>query len=628
MPETTQGPLGHFFSELRLLAHTAIDVKRMVPRRHKLALACAAVVMVLASVTATALPLLLGWLVDEVQRLHEAKQRGDDGLTGHEMFNVCVFYLGLIAGVVLLRELLNLVRRFLVENTCTRIDKYLSVKVVSHLMQADLAALTHEKLGALHGRIFRSVDGFMRLLRLAFLDFFPAVLTGVLALVAVLTKQPWLALVMVGVIPCSLALTAWQLVSQKNVRLQLIRSREDLDGTVVEQLSGLDYVRVANTHTQEVKRVARVAEKRRAKEMGHHVAMSFFGAAKALTEGSFHVFVLAFAIYLAATGQISYGAILAFSGLFLNVMTPLAEIHRVIDEGHEASLRVGDLKDMLSQPLDRSFRTPTHKEALLDDAAPVVSMHDVRVDYALPNGQRRRALDGVSLEVYHGETIGVAGRSGGGKSTWLKVLMRLVHPSGGEVRIKGAPLEQVSREAIRQLVGYVGQSPFLFAGSIEENIAYGAGRFLPEDIRRAAQRACIHDEVLRMPDGYDTAVAERGANLSGGQKQRIALARVFLKNPPILVLDEATAALDMISERTVQKAIASAREDRTVILVAHRLSTVADADRIFVFDDGRVAEVGTFRELLQRNGVFAELVKSCASNSPEMQGVLAGAGVG
>jgi ATP-binding cassette subfamily B protein len=183
----------------------------------------------------------------------------------------------------------------------------------------------------LHGRIFRSVEGFMRLLRLAFLDFFPALLTGVFALVAALTKQPWMGVVMVGVIPTSLMLTAWQLVSQKNVRLQLIRSREELDGTVVEQLSGIDYVRVANTHSHEVRRVAKAAEKRRAKEMSHHVAMMFFGAGKALTEGAFHVLVLGLAVYLAAIERISYGDILTFSGLFLGVMTPLAEISATWD---------------------------------------------------------------------------------------------------------------------------------------------------------------------------------------------------------------------------------------------------------------------------------------------------------
>src|SRR5262249_42557675 len=151
--------------------------------------------------------------------------------------------------------------------------------------------------GALHGRVFRSIDGYMRLLRLSFLDFFPAVLTGLFALATSLVKQPWIGLAMIGVIPSSVALTARQLRSQKGVRLRLLRSREELDGTVVEQLGGLEYVRVAHTHAQEVKRVASAAEKRRSKELSHHVSMSLFGMAKALTEGFFHLMVLALAGY-------------------------------------------------------------------------------------------------------------------------------------------------------------------------------------------------------------------------------------------------------------------------------------------------------------------------------------------
>src|SRR5262249_14544040 len=148
-----------------------------------------------------------------------------------------------------------------------------------------------------------------------------------------------------------------------------------------------------------------------------------------------------------------------------------------------------------------------------------------------------------------------------------------------------------------QLIGYVGQSPFVFAGTIAENIAYGTDNATPEDIQRAAEMACLHDEILAMPGGYDAPVSERGQNLSGGQRQRIALARVFLKNPPILILDEATSALDNISERHVQRALAAARADRTVLIVAHRLSTLLDADRVLVFDQGRIAEMGSYAEL-------------------------------
>jgi ATP-binding cassette subfamily B protein len=412
-------------------------------------------------------------------------------------------------------------------------------------------------------------------------------------------------------------LTVRQLISQKGVRLELLRACEDIDGAVVEQLGGIEYIRVADTHRQEVARLAHATEQRRRKEIRHHFQMSLFGCAKALNEALFHVVVLGCAVYFAAHGVVTFGDVLTFSILFLNVMSPLSEVHRVLDEGHEASLRVGDLLEMLNEPADRSFHTAHARAPRLEPGRPAVELDNLRVHYRTPDGQVRRAVNGVSLSIRHGETIGVAGRSGSGKSTWLKCLLRLPHPAGGTVRLGGVPLEAVTRGDLAGLIGYVGQTPFVFSGTVAENIAYGNEGVTPEDIRRAAALAHLHEEILAMPGGYDAEVAERGQNLSGGQRQRLAIARILLKNAPILVLDEATSALDNISERHVQRSLGLTSADRTTILVAHRLTTLRDADRIVVFDDGQIVEIGTFHELVRRGGVFAELVRSAEHGAAE-----------
>ncbi|MBX6313078.1 MAG: ABC transporter ATP-binding protein [Isosphaeraceae bacterium] len=619
MTQKRAEPARGFLQELHEVARRGRQVWRLVPPLQRWALAGAVVIMGVASAANTAIPLYLGRLVNQVN------PETNQGLSGRELWRTASFYLGLIGGAYLLREGLNVLRRFLVENSCTRIDKEMCIRVAAHLMKADLSRLAREQVGALHGRISRSIEGFVRFLRISFLDFFPALLSGSFALVAALSKEPRIAMFMAGVIPVSLGLTIWQLLTQRGVRLSLLRSREAMDGTVVEQLSGLDYIRAADTHRQEVHRVARAAERRRVKELRHHFEMSLFGCGKALNEGFFHLVVIAFAIYLFVQGKIQYGDILTFSVLFLNVMAPLNEVHRFIDEAHESSLRVADLIDMLSMPTDPSFRPEDPREPVLALGEPLFIAEDLQVDYEKADGQVKRALDGVTMEIYHGETIGVAGRSGCGKTTWLRVLMRLVHPTGGRVVLGGVPLENITRETIGALIGYVGQTPFLFAGTIAENIAYGHEEATPEQIEQAARMACIHDEILEMPGGYGAEVAERGQNLSGGQRQRIALARIFLKNPPILILDEGTSALDNISERWVQEAIDAARADRTVILVAHRLSTLRDADRIFVFDGGRIVETGTYEELVLHGGVFTELVRSgeLGLPSPSLVGMVA-----
>jgi ATP-binding cassette subfamily B protein len=598
--------------ELRLIARRGRQVWKLIPWRFRLALGAAALLMAFTSAANTTMALLLGRLVDRIKAGTEANEGAE------VLYHAAALFLGLIAATYLVREALQVGRRYLVENTCTRIDRDMMVRLVGHLLRVDLSSLTHEKVGALHGRISRSVDGYVRFLRLGFLTFFPALLTGLFALGATVAKQPWVGLAMLGIIPASIALTAWQLVSQKGVRLRLMRTREEMDGTVVEQLAGLDYIRAANTYAKEARRVARVAEAHRKREIRHHFQMSLFGAAKALTEGFFHILVLSMATWMAIRGTITFGDIMTFSILFLNVMTPLSEIHRVIDEGHEASLQVGDLVEMLLTPVDRSFHAEAVRRPSLDGDVPMIDVEGLAVEYLTADSTRRRALDGISLQVRRGERVGVAGRSGCGKTTWLKVLLRLTHPTEGRVTVGGVPLEALSREAIGDMIGYVGQSPFVFASTIADNIAYGLDNVSPEAVQRAAEMACLHDEILMMPGGYQAEVAERGQNLSGGQKQRLALARVFLKNPPILILDEATSALDNISERTVQRAIDVAQQGRTVIVVAHRLSTLLDADRILVFDRGRIVENGTYEELVRHGGVFTELLR-CAQDSPRAE---------
>jgi ATP-binding cassette subfamily B protein len=341
-------------AELLLMMQRGRDVWRLVARRHKLALGGAALIMALTSASNTALPLLLGRLVDFIPAAGAASGNEMPGRKS-ALIEGALWVLGTIAVVYVVREALHILRRYLVENSCTRINRDLSLRLIAHTMKLDLENLTKDKVGALHSRIFRSIDGLVRFLRLAFLDFLPAILTGLFALAAALSKQPILGLVMIGVIPVSVLLTIRQLKTQKGVRLQLMRDCEGIDGAVVEQLGGLEYIRAANTLPQEMTRLASAMERRRLREMRHHFAMSLFGCGKALNEGFFHILLLGAATYFALHGELNYGDVLAFSILFLNVMGPLNEIHRAIDEGHESSLRVGDLLGILSEPIDLSF---------------------------------------------------------------------------------------------------------------------------------------------------------------------------------------------------------------------------------------------------------------------------------
>ncbi len=602
MHPTTDKPKG-LRDELSLAWRRGRQVWQLVSFRDKLSLRGAGLVMAVVAASTALIKKLLGQLVDVVPGIAPDAGRWD-------FYGTAAAYLGGIAALFVLAEALQVVRKYIVQNTSTRIERDRVAQMVTHLLKVDLSVLGRERVGALHGRISRSVEGFVKFIKLSFQDLLPALFMAGFALLTVVLTNWKVGLVMAGVLPVATLLVVRQMTSQKGIRLGLMRSREALEATMVEQLGGIEYIRAANTHALEARRVEQMAEQRRRAEIKHHVAMALFDCAKALNEGLFLILVIGLSIYLARQGEISYGKIMEFALQFLAVAGAVREMHRILDEAHESSLRVGDLLDLMSLPADRSFGQVTLREPRLDPAVPIVLADNLRVDYQTAEGVTRRALDGVSMSLRHGETVGAAGPSGSGKSTWLRALMRLTHPAGGRVVIGGVPLDTLSRDSIGRLIGYVGQNPFLFAGTVAENIAYGVEGATPEAIRQAAERAYIHDEIMALPGGYQSLLSERGSNLSGGQRQRIALARVFLKNPPLMILDEGTSALDNISERRVQQAIAAAREDRTVIMVAHRLSTLRDADRIFVFDNGRIAEVGPYDDLVERGGVFANLVRS------------------
>jgi subfamily B ATP-binding cassette protein HlyB/CyaB len=300
-------------------------------------------------------------------------------------------------------------------------------------------------------------------------------------------------------------------------------------------------------------------------------------------------------------GQLTVGELIAFNMLAARVVSPVLRIVQLWQDFQQAGVSVARLADVLNAPREPALESARSQ---LPTIAGHIRLEVVTFRYQL---DRPPALRDVSLDVPAGRIVGIVGRSGSGKSTIAKLVQRLYIPEGGRVLIDGFDVSHISPIWLRRQIGVVLQENFLFNRSIRENIAL-ADRALPmEAVVRAAQLAGAHEFIAALPDGYDTLVGEHGCNLSGGQRQRIAIARALATDPRILVLDEATSALDYESEQVIQQNLGKMCAGRTVLIIAHRLSTVRMADEIVVIDKGQVVERGTHDELLRRAGYYARL---------------------
>jgi ABC-type multidrug transport system fused ATPase/permease subunit len=571
----------------------------LIQRKQKVMLVLASFLMLITGILTNIPAVILGRLVD--------KMIGVDNL----VFGVAIPFIVLIIAIILVREALTVVRKYFVENIATQTEKVQTVNVVGHLLKADISDINKQQIGALHGRIFRSIQGLVRMIKLGFLDFLPVFFSGLAAIAIALYQKPLLATIMILVIPAGLFIIVKQVSSQKGIRVALLRGKEKIDGAVVEMLGGIETVRTLNTSDQETQKVEEIAEELRKKEIRHHISMAFFDAGKYLNEGFFYILVISVSIFFSARGMITRGDILVYSILFLSITHPLREIHRILDEAHESSIRINDLYNLLDQPVDISFRSEKVKSTkkVSGQKNTIIEIKDLSFTY--PDKPKLLILKNINLCVKRGEKIGIAGASGCGKSTLVKILLRLIHNYTGEAYILGKNLKFVNRDEIADKVAYVPQKTHIFSGTIRENIIYGCIEedISDEKIMKAVEKASLHSEIEESLGGLDGKVTENGNNLSGGQKQRIAIARLILKSPDILIFDEATSALDNTNETKIQKNIEQLFKDKTMITIAHRLTTLKNSDRILVFNRGEIAQEGTYTDLKNKRGLFQDFLR-------------------
>ncbi|MGM8363842.1 ABC transporter ATP-binding protein [Virgibacillus sp. W0181] len=311
--------------------------------------------------------------------------------------------------------------------------------------------------------------------------------------------------------------------------------------------------------------------------------------------------VIAYAAYQVIIGDLTMGTMVAFVGYMERVYSPL---RRLINSSTMLTQSIASI-DRVFEFFNEKYDIQDKDDAIeLDRVRGEISIENVSFQYSAEDGD---VLKGVNLSVRKGETIALVGMSGGGKSTLISLIPRFYDVTGGSIKVDGMDIRDVKARSLRDNIGMVLQDNILFSESIAMNIRMGDPYATDEEVIAAAKAANAHEFITNLPNGYDTLVGERGVKLSGGQKQRVAIARVFLKNPPILIFDEATSSLDLESEHHIQEAMGKLAYDRTTFIVAHRLATITHADRIVVIDHGKVVEIGSHEELMRERGTYYNL---------------------
>ncbi|MEN6566911.1 MAG: ABC transporter ATP-binding protein [Veillonellales bacterium] len=347
-------------------------------------------------------------------------------------------------------------------------------------------------------------------------------------------------------------------------------------------------------------------------KVGSYRIMGSFQAGNGLFQGLLYAAVLVSGGYFIANGSLEVSDLAVYAlyiGIFMNPIDVLINFTEQFQKGYSGFKRFLEVVNTTPEILEKADAVPLTR----------VKGHIVYQDVSFRYDQHSGVLDGVNISIDAGKTVALVGPSGGGKTTICSLLPRFYDVTGGTVMIDGKDVRSLTLKSLRSAIGIVQQDVYMFAGTVRDNIAYGKPDATDEEIIGAAKNANIHDFIMSLDDGYDSYVGERGTRLSGGQKQRLAIARVFLKNPQILILDEATSALDNESERYIQVSLERLSQNRTTIVVAHRLSTIRNADEIIVINHKGIQEQGTHEELLSRNGLYAKYYNMQFEGLDELQ---------
>ena len=482
----------------------------------------------------------------------------------------------------------------------TKVEADMRRDIFSHIENQDFAFFDNHRTGKIMSRVTNDLFEVTELAHHGPEDLFISILTLLGSFIMLLSIRIELAIIVFCYIPLLLFFT---IQSRKNMgkSSRAVKEKTAEINTVLESsISGVRVTKAFANENFEINRFEKGnSDFKKAKKQFYN-AMSTFHVKLEFPINLLNVIILAVGGYFIMKGEMSMSDLVAANLFVAAFVQPIKRLTNFVEQYTSGMAGFNRFMEIMeTKPVIQEVENAINVEEIKGN----ISYANVSFSY----GNNIDVLSNINLEIEKGKTFAFVGTSGAGKTTLCHLLPRFYEVTSGEILIDNIPIRNMSLKSLRQQIGLVQQDVFLFAGTIKENIAYGKIGATDEDIIEAAKAAEIHEDIMKMPNGYDTLVGERGIKLSGGQKQRVSIARIFLKNPPILILDEATSSLDSVTEEKIQESFDKLSKGRTTLVIAHRLSTIKNADKIVVIGKDGILESGTHSELLAKDGVYAEL---------------------
>ncbi len=513
--------------------------------------------------------------------------------------------LGIIIGVDLFSTLLTAIGQWIGDILAIRLQSYLSQTFYQHLLNLHIGYFDNEITGKIINKMYRGITSISDFIQNAFNNFLPFFLTAIVTIILLAHYSLVISFLLFILFPLYILISQKSSTEWEKFEGQKNSLNDASQGRVFESLTGIRVVKSFAAEISELKHFFTARRQIESLTVDQTRGWHFFDFVRRSLLNIILFAIYAYVIYNTFLGHYTIGEMTLLIQLVTQARFPLFAMSFIIGQIQQASAGSADFFQVLSVDSEITDSPDAHLLTTTNNNVPAISFNKVNFGY----DKGKKVLKNISFNLHQGQKLALVAESGQGKSTVVNLLLRYYQPQSGTIKLFGHSINQVTQASLRENIAVVFQESLLFSGTIEENIRYGHPSATKKEIIAAAKAANAHNFIIKLPDGYQSHVGERGVKLSGGQKQRIAIARAILKNAPIVVLDEATSALDSHAELLVQKGLDKLMNHKTSIVIAHRLSTIATADLILAIEKGHITQFGPPSQLIhEKNGLYAQLI--------------------